>query len=497
MTMQPVMNDTIVAVSSAPQTAANAKVLQRAIIRLSGSEAFSLALQVFAPHSEAGLNRSLEKRRWCRQCGKLVLEPGTVEADAYFMPAPRSYTRQDVVELHLPAARPLIGSLLERLVLKGARTAQQGEFTRRAFLNGRISLEQAAAIGRLISAESATEARAVAAKAAGHRGSKFTLLQDGIMRLLSLLELGLDFSLEDVELLPKSELTVRLSELITDAKVMAVRNEQTRSGLSLQGLPRVVLAGAPNSGKSTLFNTLIDRDEALTSDQAHTTRDVVRAMLNLSEEVGVELFDTAGRDADSLLLKSQAEVLGRQIQGNTERVLDSAEILLFALDASELTAMHPFPMLKMFMDKEPRPAIALVATKADIAEKDAVERIASEIRESVTSAPLEIILVSSHSGAGLKRLKSWLESKGLELRQRAGAAEISGEAVEGASATRILQALERARNAAEDGLGEDVVALELREALHVLAQVEGILLRHDELTEGLLDRIFSNFCIGK
>jgi tRNA modification GTPase len=290
---------TIVACSSAPSVppihgAAAPRDLGRVIVRLSGPQAFAIASTVFVTQDEQPLTAS--GRAWSRVDGAIAWRGHRLAACAYRMRAPHSYTREHIVELHIPALPWVLADLLERLIAAGARAAEPGEFTRRAFENGRITLDQAQTIGALIQARSAEEARVHAARLAAHGHSRLANLRTGIEDLLSLVELGLDFSHEDVGVLSVEEMLDRLKRL-RELSMELSGAEKSAEPLSTSELhtllPRVALIGPVNAGKSSLFNRLLERDAAIVSPAAHTTRDVVEAPLSLSSGACV-LCDTAG-----------------------------------------------------------------------------------------------------------------------------------------------------------------------------------------------------------
>ncbi|MCK6472019.1 MAG: 50S ribosome-binding GTPase [Planctomycetes bacterium] len=498
-------DDTIVALSSAgaasaPSGVAGLPALPRAILRLSGPRAFELAALLFAPFPTPDELDAPE--RWHRATGTAAGLP----AVAYRMPAPRSYTRQDVAEVHLPAVAPCLAGCLDTLLRAGARAALPGEFTRRALRNGRVTLAQAEAIGALVRAGDADAARAQAAQAAGRTASQRAKLRAEIEQLLALVELNLDFSHEDVETLPRAELLARLKTLAEEARAEA--GEGGGEALLSLGEVRAVLLGATHAGKSSLFNALLGRDEALVADSRHTTRDVVEASCALEDALSVRLLDTAGLGAIGALEGSEAGALspGARLlalaQDATAKAARAADVLLVAVEshAGFEAELHALCALA----KETRPAAAaLLFTKRDLPRPEGWAAQAAAVRAKLAEAlqtdanTLCVLEVSAKSGAGLNELRAFLAAQAKALRARLSAARAAARASAREASRAAAEALARAAAAVEGGLGEDAAVVELREAVHALSEAGGVLLRHDALTEALLDRIFHDFCIGK
>lgn len=510
-------SDTIVALSSSLQSFAGE--LQLALIRLSGPRAIELADGVFKvrvpeqpkaarvaqqlqSHVIHTLAEALQLKRWRRIPGRVNWR-GNHELDAhvYLMPAPRSFTREDVAELHVPGLPWLVSELIDALVRAGARLAQPGEFTRRAFEHGRISLEQAESIGKLIASGSAQEARAHAQRLLSHAESRRQKLKAGLEDLLAQVELGLDFAHEDVIVISADELARRLNALRPLAEKWAQESGSDATELAARGRPRVVLAGPTNAGKSSLFNALLKRDAAIVSAQRHTTRDAVEAHLPLQcaqDDYEILLIDSAGSasfDAEGDRRHAHEDAAWDA----TKHALQCADVLLLLLDATlPLEAQEGFSVLLAevrALKGNASLAIGLVWTKVDLLEN--AEDI-STLTHSFEGLEFErVFRVSAKSAAGIAGLRDFLADRAGEISRRSSAAYAAAGAALRTSAHAAAEALERATEALNAHHGEDAVALELREALHACWQAEGIFRRHDAVTEAALDRIFAQFCVGK
>jgi len=518
--MWPTLQDTIVALSSGSNApglngaGACGSGVARSIVRLSGPQAFVCLDAIFealdAP-AQTPLKGSAGARTssWRRVSGNIRLSgrdpmpagmPGVrrgalLPASAYLMPGPKSYTRQDVAEIHLPAYAPVLRYCMGALVEAGARPALPGEFTRRALLSGRIGIEQAQALGLLLQAEHAEDARRLVGQVSSHAHAERGKLRQAIEALLMEVEVGLDFSQEEVEVLPREELIGRVRALLGEAERMAQRRGHTE-GCQNGGELRVALAGPPNAGKSSLFNALLGRDAALVSAHAHTTRDALEARLELAtvgvmggapgpaESVSVRLFDLAGWDE-----AATPEQIRGQAQAQMLQTLRSADLILLAHDRQQPQYIKEACAELLARIAPHAPPVWCVATKADLPPGPGWDD---------SGANAGLFCVSSRTREGLPGLLDALTRQlSAEDSRRRASALGAAEAASTDATFRAQSALRQALDGLQQGLGEDALAVELREALHALAAGERTLLKHDAVTEALLDQIFSTFCIGK
>ncbi len=429
--------ETIAALSSPPGPAA------RAIIRLSGPRAIEIGAALAGVGRPAG--RAAVRGKFAA-CG--------AEAPALLlaMPGPRSYTREDVAEVHLPGAPPIAAEALRRAFAAGARPAAPGEFTRRAVENGRLSLAQAEAVMALIRARDDAERRAAAGRLAGKGGRALAGASGELAALVADVEASIDFIEHDVPCVSREEIGARVSELGTRLRRAAAEAP------ALDDTPRVALAGPPNAGKTSLFNALTGA-RALVSPLPGTTRDVLEAELPLGAAL-VRIADAPGDAA----LPAGPDALAA---GRGRALRDRAEIVLHVRDGS-----RPFEAPAIDPARE-----LLVLNKADLgAPPPALPR-------------RHWLAVSALTGAGLPRLRARIA---LLARRRAGDPESALSAREREAAAAAAAGLDRAGRAIAEGLAEEFVALELREALDALSDAAGTV-----TTEEILDRVFAKFCIGK
>jgi tRNA modification GTPase len=256
-------------------------------------------------------------------------------ADLLVWPAPRTYTGQDLVEIHIVSSPPLVEAVVTALLAQGARPAQAGEFTMRAFLSGKLDLTQAEAVLGVIAAETADDLRAALRQLAGGIGQPLRQLRDELLALLAEIEAGLDFAEEDLAFIAADELGRRLQQV--RRRIEELGEQLDRRNVS--GRPfRVVLAGAPNAGKSSLFNALAGRPLALVSPEAGTTRDYLSARLTL-DGAEIELIDTAGEELfpehPAHESSNDEEIIHRQAQDARRQQIADADLVLLCVDASQ------------------------------------------------------------------------------------------------------------------------------------------------------------------
>jgi tRNA modification GTPase len=474
------LEDTIVAVSSPAGPG------ERAILRLSGPRAMAIAESVFAAADAAPLSA---ERSYTARAGRLEFPASrlTVPALAYLMRAPRSYTRQDVVEFHVGAWPAIEGDLVAGLVAAGARPAEPGEFTFRALMSGRLDLAQAEAVMAVVAASSAAALRAAGDLLGGHLSREIAALADQVRGILALVEVGLDFSDQDIEIISHDELASRLS-LVRAA--LADLGRRSRGLETFSGHVRLVLAGRPNAGKSSLFNRLLEADRAIVSPEAGTTRDEVRAALHVGG-LTLDLSDIAGLDpmegvrslkGAGLLTPSYADNLAAKAQAKALEALGRADLVLLVLDATapsyegtdELLALVAAPLV-------------VAVTKCDLAPADrAMDHLAAR------GVRAEAVATSAVTGQGIEALRAALVRTvegGAVDRQAAGPVVTARHR---AAMEQAAGALARASRLARRGEADELVALELHEALDALGAILGRRVDGDVLAE-----IFSQFCIGK
>jgi tRNA modification GTPase len=387
---------------------------------------------------------------------------GVLPASLCVWPDERAYTRQPTVEFHVIGATPILDAVVRRCLHAGARLAEPGEFTLRAFLGGRLDLTQAEAVLGVIDAKSKKSLDVALAQLAGGLTAPLQRLRTDLINLLADLEAGLDFVDEDIEFISPAEVEKRLKSIGKELDQL-LDSLQTRGTPSVR--PRVVLAGLPNAGKSQLFNALVGSNAALVADVAGTTRDFVSATVKIGDQE-IELIDTAGEEV-------AAETIGQDSQAHRIKQMVNADLVCHCLDGSKLGDDGA-------VLNESTSAVLQVWTKSDLL----------TVSEDLSNTGG--ILTSGVTGFGIPALKSAI----LETLDSLANAESS---VVSSTSRRCVDAMERAvaavRLAAEiarDHAGDELIAAELRVCLDELGRVVGAI-----YTEDILDQVFSRFCIGK
>jgi len=440
------------------------------IIRLSGEKALDIASRVFAG---SGGRTVRDFPTHTLHLGELRA-PGGKRIDEVLvavMKAPRSYTCEDVVEFHCHGGPLILRLGMEALLLSGARLAEPGEFSKRAFLNGRLDLAQAEAVMDLISARTEAGLRVALEQLRGALSEELSRLREGLVRLLVEVEAGIDFSDEDITFISSQGLANGVA-VVRDRIAQLIRTAE--EGRIVREGVTAVLIGRPNVGKSSLMNALAKADRAIVTPIPGTTRDVLEEFVNV-RGIPVRLLDTAG-------LRETVDVVEREGVRRSHGALARAELVLAVLDGNELIGDEDRQLLDLTRGK----AVILVVNKADLParlEPHVLKRMMGTTRSVWTSAT---------TGAGLDELRDAIRDavlkQGLEpsegilithLRHR-GALERAEASLE-----QVLLSVER-RMAAE------FVAVDLRAAVNALGEIIG-----ETTTDDILDRIFKEFCIGK
>jgi tRNA modification GTPase len=458
------IEETIVAQSSPPGGGG------RAVIRLTGPRALEIALSAFSSETavvrtqkdwvEGEVSVPLFARRAhadeATDTSPSLARRANLPAGLMFWPGPRTYTGQDIVELHTLGSPPLVDLLIAVLLEAGARAAQPGEFTQRAFLAGKMDLTRAEAVLAVIDAGSRSELKRALAQLAGGISNPLVQVRSDLLNLLADVEAALDFAEEDIHFIEDNSLLDRLTRGM--AQLTILERQLDRRSLA-RGHYRAVLAGRPNAGKSSLFNALAGVSAAIVSSTAGTTRDYLSRTLAL-EDINVELVDTAGWLVEDATITQQAQELGLHQRRQ-------AQLVILCLEAG-----------KPLVDEEKR---LMEATDSDV--------LPVATKCDLHSPRLGELATSARTGLGIGGLRALLAKKAREYAEPALAPSVARCRHHLAAG---LAHLRRAHAAVLEQDAPELLALALRETIDEIGAMVGAV-----YTEDLLDRIFSRFCIGK
>ena len=465
--------DTIVAPATTPGTGAIS------ILRISGPEAFRIVDSVVKLSS----GTVSEAKGYTIHFAKIYDQGNLLdEVLVSVFRAPHSYTGEDSVEISTHASAYIVQELTGLLLKAGARFAEPGEFTRRAFLNGKMDLTQAEAVADVISSTTAASHRVAMNQLKGGFSKELALLREQLLEMASLLELELDFSEEDVEFADRKQLEKLLDTTLEHVERLAASFRQ--GNMIKNGVP-VAIVGAANAGKSTLLNALLGEERSIVTDIPGTTRDTIEEVLNI-DGILFRFIDTAG-------IRESADTVERMGIDRTFRKLSEAEIVLGMIDlTAPLQEQLAAVCSRVSFDSQ---QLFLLLNKADLLDENEINKNVTIINNFVSSSDnkASIIQLSAKDGSGLQELKSALANVEKALIPNADSTFVTNirhyEALQNAAV-----ALRECRTSLSSGIPSDLVAEELRRALTSINTILGTGLLDPET---VLHAIFSRHCIGK
>jgi tRNA modification GTPase len=453
-------NDTIVALATAPGVAAIG------VIRVSGNETFPIVNALF-PSKDLLVQASHTIHVGYLRKGEQRLD----EVVLSLFKGPHSYTGEDVIEISCHGSPFIQQQVMDAIVEQGARLAKPGEFTQRAFLNGKLDLTQAEAVADLIASNTAASRNTALHAMRGGFSKVLSELREQMIKFSALIELELDFSQEDVEFADRKQFYALIEEakIVTDKLV-----ESFKLGNVIRQGVRVAIIGKPNAGKSTLLNALLNENRAIVSDIAGTTRDTIEEILNI-DGILFRLIDTAGirkHTSDTI------EQIG--VERSLEKIRE-ADVVLYLFDVNETSPEELAASISDLQREEAQ--VLLVGNKSDLIDEAAA-------REKFSGFG-QIIFIAAKSGAHIEVLKERLVDHVLE-----GRVSSDDTIVTNARHYHALKEVQKSLSEIHQGLDNiipgDLLALDIRRCLHYLGEITG-----EITTEDQLDYIFSKFCIGK
>ncbi len=461
--MQGSPKDTIAAIATAPGQGAIG------IVRISGADALAVADSVYR-----GTGRISDAPGYSIRYGAFIGSDAEILDEGLVMVfrAPHSYTGEDAVELNCHGGPIVLRSVLEAVVQSGARQADPGEFTRRAYLNGRLDLSQAEAVGDLIAAGSRAAQRASVAQLQGKLGSAVQVVRNELVNLCSLLEIDLDFSEEGLSVIGREEIGARIEAV--RSRLSSLRDSYATGRVYRDGVS-VVLAGRPNAGKSTLFNALLGEERAIVTPHPGTTRDTIEESL-LVGGIVVRVTDTAGLRED----KDEIEAEGIRRAEATVRV---ADIVILVIDGSSVIDAEEVRRVAGGLSDGQNMIVAV--NKMDLAEGTAARWHIPEF------LAYRVVFLSAKTGEGVRGLCTTIAELALMGEPETADLFVTSSRHFGAL-SKGVDSLQRALDSMNEGRTSEFLALDVRGAIQAVSEITG-----EVTSEDILNSIFSRFCIGK
>ena len=449
-------SDTIIALSTPPGSGAIG------VIRLSGPDAISLVNGVFA-------GKNLEEQPSHTLHFGLIKNNQHIvdEVVAGLFVAPKSYTKENVVEISCHGSNYIIQQIMNLLISKGARAAKPGEFTLRAFLNGAFDLSQAEAVADLIASDSKASHDVALQQMRGGFSNELKKLREQLIHFASMIELELDFAEEDVEFANRDQLRNLVSILTSHISLLISSFEV--GNVIKNGVP-VVIAGKPNVGKSTLLNALLNEERAIVSDIAGTTRDTIEDELNINGVV-FRFIDTAG-------IRDTADVIEAKGVERTLEKMKQAKLIIYMADALQSISEIEEQVSGL---KQAEVPFLILLNKADL--------LSAAQREAFAS--LGVHFISAREKQGIEELKTVLLDK-VNLHHINTAETLVTNVRHVEALTQAQNALYRVMDNIDNPVTSDFLAMDIKQALHYLGEITG-----QVTTDDLLENIFMKFCIGK
>ena len=461
--MKTTFDDTIAAVATPRAEGAIA------MIRLSGKEALSIARRVFRPsHPSNKITHKILAHGWIYDRDEIL-----DEVLISFFKSPNSYTGEDMIEITCHGGVFLSERILDHLVRSGARTAMPGEFTQRAYLNGKMDLAQAEAVADLIRARTETARRVAMYQLEGTLSKHIQSLKDQLLHFCSLIEIELDFGEEEIELASRDDLTKLLDNV--HHSIQKLLGSYQRGRIYREGISLAII-GRPNVGKSSLLNAILEKERAIVTDIPGTTRDTVEDVLDI-EGILFRVADTAG-------IRNTEDPIEKEGVKRARQAAEKSDLALLVIDASQNLQDEDIELIKWIQGEQQHRIIIL--NKSDLP----LKVLPGDKCFQNVSSP--VVKLSALKNNGVDLLVNLLKNmaaggqfphEGEIILTRARHKNILEEAANG---------IQQAKSSLKKGFSQEFLALDIRSAMDSLAEITG-----ETTTDDILDHIFSNFCIGK
>lgn len=465
MVAVPILEDTITAIATPIGEGG------LGVIRISGASSLAIAKELFKPISKKPVKKIPS---FSASLGNIV-DPYTNEViDEIILTifrSPKSYTKEDMVEFSCHGGIVVLKRVLELIIKKGAKLAAPGEFTKRAFLNGRIDLAQAEAVADIIRAKTDLSLKLSVKQLTGSLSKEVNILRNNLKEIIANLESRIDFSEEDIEAFDLKRIQHKCEKIVSHISKLiesAKEGEIIRTGIS------AVIIGKPNTGKSSLLNSLLDEERAIVTSIPGTTRDTIEGIINI-EGIAVKLIDTAGiRES-----KNPIEQIGIK---RTKNAIEEADIIICIFDGSESLTKEDEKICSNLIHKK---TIGIV-NKSDLKRKIDLKKVKKLLPNS------SIIIISALKKQGLDELKEKIAKISLSGKTEISDAVIVTNIRHRKALEQTVKSMKLALESIKQNMSEELICLDLRNSLNYLGEIVG-----ETTTEDILATIFSSFCIGK
>jgi tRNA modification GTPase len=438
------------------------------IIRVSGKNSLKIVDNIFKARNEKSI---LDIKPYTMRYGNIIDSNGDIldEVIVSFMKAPKSFTAEDTVEVNCHGGTLVTKIILEEILKNGARLAEPGEFTKRAFLNGRIDLSQAEAVMDIITSKTEASMKSAIMQADGRVSKEINRLRNKLIEIIAHIEATVDYPEDDLEEMTSEKTTGEISKILDEIKNLILTADEGK--ILREGL-KTAIVGKPNVGKSSLLNTLLEEKRAIVTEVAGTTRDVIEEYVNIAG-IPINLIDTAGiRETEDIVEKIGVE--------KSKKKIEEADLVIFMLDSSSSLDRWDVEIIEYMKNKK----YIVLLNKIDLPRK-------IDIKDLKGIDSRYIVEISAKNGFGTEKLKEKIETMFF-----GGDIKIKEYLI---TNTRHKAALIRAKSNLEDATQAlrntsaiDLASIDIRNAWHSLGEVTG-----DTLEEDLIDKIFKDFCLGK
>ena len=439
------------------------------VIRISGPQALTIAGKVFRRKGDT--EPLLSHRFYLGEIIRPEDQKALDEVLLVFMRQPKTYTREDVVEIQCHSGALVLQEILQSVLRSGARLAEPGEFTKRAFLNGRIDLTQAEAVIDLISSKTRQSLELANRQRSGKLAAEVRQLKEGLLNLLALLEASVDFPEEEIPDIDPQEILRRLQN--TQDRLDVLGNTYQEGKIFREGIATVIV-GKPNVGKSSLLNSLLREERAIVTPIPGTTRDVIEEIINI-RGIPLRLMDTAG-------LRPVQDAIEEEGVRRTQDRLARADLVIWVLDGSEPLSSEDLAILPQV---PPQKAVIAI-NKNDLPQRIILENLRRQLPET------PFISISALFGLGIDSLKEAIRNLILNGKVDSSAEVILSNLRHKLAVEEAREALSQALRGLGNNLSWEFITLDLRQAVEALGTILG-----ETAPEDVLDRIFEQFCIGK